>query len=100
MPSGSRLTSRPRLGGVGGRRAGARGRGTAGRRRGVGHAAQCGPAHASRQAADALPTPVVCTRVRLRDACGCPDEEADTVQHANSAIQSHAGPCGVLRSRR
>ena len=40
------------------------------------------------------------TRVRLGDACGCPDEEADTVQHPHSAMQGHAGFSDIPRSRR
>ncbi len=60
-----------------------RGRGTAGGRREVGHAVQCGWLRAPSQASSAggvLETRPVCTRVRLDDACGDADEESDTVQ--------------------
>ncbi len=49
---------------------------------------------------DALHAPRVCTRVRLGDACGCPDQEPDIVQHPSLAIQDHVVSSAAPRLRR
>ena len=79
------------------------GRGIVGGKRGIGHAGECGWPCAPSQASSAggvLQVRSVCTRVRLRDACGCPDEEADIVQHPSPAARDHTGSSSASQSRR